>query len=56
MKMSEKAKSRIMYWLIILGLITWAAHLTEQNKRYEYADQFLRADNNALRARVLGLD
>jgi len=30
--------------------------MNEENKRYEYADKYLRADNAALRARVLGLD
>lgn len=42
--------------MIIIVLIAWAAHLNEQNKRYEYADRYLRADNAALRARLLGLD
>jgi len=53
--MSDKAKTRIGYWLIILGLIAWAAHLNEENRRYEYADKYLRADNKALRMRVRGL-
>ena len=56
MAISDKLKTRIGYWLIILGLLAWAAHLNEENKRYEYADRYLRADNAWLRARLLGLD
>lgn len=47
---------KLGYWIIIAVLLVWIAHQREQIARLEYADQFLRADNQALRARLLGLD
>lgn len=49
-------KQRSLYWIVILILLAWAAMLNEENRRYEYADRFLRSDNQALRARLLGLE
>lgn len=53
--MTTKANQRAVYWRIIISLIAWVACLNEQNRRYEYAGRFLRADNAWLREKVMGI-
>jgi len=49
-------RQRAIYWAVIICLVVWVAIEREQTERYRYADAYIRADNRALRARVLGIN